>query len=66
MDLPPGLGGAMAMTVRRLGVGEPNGGCLVLRNWRERLLGFDDKLLLAKGEAKREQENVTFLAIGQS
>jgi hypothetical protein len=49
LDLPPGLGGAMAMTARRLGVGEA----------REMLLGFEEKVLTAIGEPKREEESLT-------
>lgn len=33
--LPPGLGGAMAMTVRNLGDEERSGGCFFPRNWTE-------------------------------
>jgi hypothetical protein len=39
----------MAMTARRLGVGEA----------REMLLGFEEKLLMAMGEPKREEESLT-------
>ena len=35
LALPPGLGGAMAMTVRNLGVEERSGGCLFPRNWTD-------------------------------
>lgn len=52
-DLPPGLGGAMAMTERRLGVGETS---LLLRKWKV-LLGFEEKLEMEMGEEKREEES---------
>ena len=43
----------MAMTERRLGVGETG---LLLRKWKV-LLGFEEKLEMEMGEEKREEES---------
>lgn len=44
----------MAITVKNLGVEETNGGCFLLRNWRE-MLGFEDKVV---SEGQREDESL--------
>lgn len=59
LDLPPGLGGAMAMTERRVGVGETS---LLLRKWKV-LLGFEEKLEMEMGEEKREEESFRTLFV---
>lgn len=55
MALPAGLGGAIAITERRLGLEERSGDCFLSKNWRE-MLEFEDKLI---GEAKRVEELLT-------
>lgn len=63
LALPPGLGGAMAITVKNLGVEETNGGCCLLRNWRE-MLGFEDKVV---GEWQREDESLALsMVLGEN
>lgn len=56
LDLPPGLGGAIEMTVRALGVEERNGHFFVGRNWSE-MLGTEDKF--------RDDEDESFTFLGR-
>ena len=49
----------MAMTERRLGVGETG---LLLRKWKA-LLGFEEKLEMEMGEEKREEESFRTLLL---
>lgn len=51
LALPPGLGGAMAITVRNLGVEERSGDCFFPRNWTE-TFALEDNL------AERECESL--------